>query len=569
MPPSSLTNSSADRRAAAASAASAAERKALRKDANRQARVMATNAKDAKSRRAAASAAATGEENDAEAPVPKTVTMTAQHELLEDETKDDATFESLGLCAELVQGCNEAGWTVPTRIQAAAIPPAAMEQRDIVGIAQTGSGKTGAYVLPMLHWLLSQPKAPYLACLVLVPTRELAQQVSEQCRALGRCIGLRTATLVGGIDAVKQAIELSQRPHVIVGTPGRVKDHLANTKGFSLIKLHWLVLDEADRMLDMDYEAEIDEILKHLPRDRQTALFSATLSTKIDRLQKASLRDPVMVQVDRKNQTADNLTQQFVFCPFADMVAHLHVFLVTDSAQRLIVFCSSQHTVHQLTLTLRILGHRALPLMGRMTQENRNLALQRFKDGQVRVLVCTDLAQRGIDIKDVDCVVNYSLPLSAKEYIHRVGRTARAGQTGKAVNIVSQYDIAQLQSIEEYTGMKMTEYPVAEGDVEAVRQRVEDAEFQAKKEVKEQQLEESATKDERQATEARVARRVRKGSGKDRMAYDDSAGKREATEGGGHGALRMRRENEELYGMTKKTQRASLAKTRRDAGKKR
>lgn len=488
-----------------------------------------------------------------------------QHELLEDETKDDVTFEALGLCPELVQGCREAGWQVPTRIQAAAIPPAVSEGRDIVGVAQTGSGKTGAYVLPMLHWLLTQPgKAPYLACLVLVPTRELAVQVSEQCTILGRCIGLRVATLVGGTDAVQQAIELSARPHVVVGTPGRVKDHLANTKGFQLVKLHWLVLDEADKMLDMDYEAEIDAILQQLPRNRQTALFSATLSTKIDRLQKASLKDPVMLQVHRKNSTAETLQQYYIFAPFAQMLAHLHVFLCRDSGAHILIFCASQHVVHRLTLTLRILGHRALPLMGRMTQDNRNLALSKFKDGSVRMLVCTDLAQRGLDVKNTDTVINYSLPLSATEYIHRVGRTARAGAAGKAVNILSQYDLLQLKNIEGTTGVEMKELPLRQSDVDDVLQRVEDAELEAQREVREQKMAQDIDKEEQQVTTARVAKRVRSNAD---VGYDDSSGRREAASGGGFGATRLRRENEDVYQMTKKQQRKGLMQRRREARK--
>ena len=503
-----------------------------------------------------------------------------QHELLEEELvgADEAvgtdTFAKLGLCPELCVACAEAGWTRPTRIQAAAIPAvigdgaatvdAAGRGRDVVGVAQTGSGKTGAYVRPVLHWLLSQPTPPFLAALALVPTRELAMQVAEQFTLLGRGIGLRVATLVGGADAVEQAVQLSRKPHVIVGTPGRVKDHLTNTKGFKLIKLQWLLLDEADKMLDMDYERELDSILEFLPSNRRTMLFSATLSTKMNRLQKACLNDPIMLAVDRKNQTADRLTQKFIFAPFAQMLPYLHVYLTQDAGNHVLIFCASQHVVHRLTLTLRILGHRALPLMGRMSQENRNLALQKFKDGKVRVLVCTDLAQRGLDIPHTDTVINYGLPLSVKEYIHRVGRTARGGSSGKAINLISQYDVAQLALIEGTTEVKMDEHPVSATDVEAVLQRVEDAELEAKREMQEQQQDEDLTQQHHRAAAPKEARRVRSAD-KD-MSFDDGA-KRAADggSGGGFGALRMRRENEEIYGMTKKTQRQGLWKKRREA----
>jgi ATP-dependent RNA helicase DDX47/RRP3 len=491
------------------------------------------------------------------AEIPETA---VQNDLLVDEI-ENVTFESLGLAPELCLACRDAGWTNPTRIQVAAVPPAAIEGRDIVGIAQTGSGKTGAYCLPMLHWLLSQPSVPYLSALVLVPTRELALQVSEQCVMLGKSVGLRCATLVGGVDAVAQACELSKRPHVIVGTPGRVKDHLANTKGFKLVKLHWLVLDEADKMLDMDYQREIDAILQQLPRERQTMLFSATLSTKFDRLQKASLKDPVVLQVHRKNSTADNLKQFFIFVPFAQMLTYLHVFLTRENGNHILIFCASQQLVHRITLTLRILGHRALPLMGRMTQENRNAALRKFKEDKCRILVCTDLAQRGLDIASTDVVVNYSLPLAAKDYIHRVGRTARAGAHGKAVNIVSQYDVLQLKNIEGTTGVTMEEIAMRDADIADVAQRVEDAELEAGREVREQEQDEKLSGEQRTVAAPRVAKRVRVG---DRDAgYDDS--KRNESN---FGAMRMRRENEEVFDMTKKKQHKSLHQLRREEKKK-
>lgn len=478
-----------------------------------------------------------------------------QEELLDDEEKKDTTFEDLKLCQELCDTAKKAGWKFPTRIQAATVP-VVMANRDAVGVAQTGSGKTGAFVLPLTDWLLRQAKAPHFAVLVMVPTRELAHQVAAQFLMLGEPIGLRVVTLVGGVDMVTQACELSQKPHVIVGTPGRIKDHLQNTKGFFLRKLKALVLDEADRMLDMDYEKEIDAILEHLPTERQTLLFSATLSTKVDRLQKASLRDPVMLEVHRKNTTVETLDQQFVFAPFARMSAYLHYFLSKEAGSHILVFCQSGQLVHKLTLTLRILGHRALPLMGRMTQENRNLALSKFKDGQIRVLVCTDLAQRGLDIAHTDVVINYALPLGVKDYIHRVGRTARAGSHGKAINLISQYDIVQLQTIEKAIGIEMKEWPVVDGEIEQMLQRVEDAEQEALREMREQEQSDKLTKEEGTLTSAKVARRMRG----DRMDLSDNRGDT-------HGLARARKENEEVFGMTKKKQTRDLWKMKREAKK--
>lgn len=480
-------------------------------------------------------------------------------ELLDDEQATEATFAGLGLCPELVSACQEAGWLHPTRIQVASIPVVG-EGRDVIGVAQTGSGKTGAYVLPLVNWILTVPgKAPYLAILVMVPTRELADQVTVQFEMLGRSVGLRVVTLVGGKDMVTQACELSKRPHVIVGTPGRIKDHLTNTKGFQLVKLHAVVLDEADKMLDMDYEKEIDAILEHLPTERQSLLFSATLNTKIDRLQKACLRDPVMLAVHRNNTTVEQLKQYYIFAPFAQMLTYLHWYLTKETGNHILVFCQSGALVQRITLTLRLLGHRALPLMGKMTQENRNVALQKFKEGKVRILVCTDLAQRGLDIPHTDVVVNYALPLGVKDYIHRVGRTARAGAHGKAVNIISQYDIVQLQTIEKATGVQCSEWLINEGDIQMVLQRVEDAEQEASKEMREHEESDRLEKEQTKHTEARVAKRRR--SNDDFSVDDAKHGTRD------FGVIRERRMNEEVFGMTKKQQFKSLWAKRREAKK--
>ena len=381
-----------------------------------------------------------------------------------------ATFRGVGLCPELCGVCEARGWAAPTAVQAAAIRPA-LAGRDVVAVARTGSGKTAAFALPLLERLLAAPRAPRPAGLVLVPTRELAAQVAAEFAALGAGIGLGVATLLGGVDMVAQACELARRPHVIVGTPGRVKDHLVNTKGFRLTQLQTLVIDEADKMLDMDYEKEIDAILEYLPRQRQTLLFSATLSTKVDRLQNASLKEPILLQVHRKNTTVETLSQKYIFCPHSQMIAYLHVFLSQEEGKHIMIFCSSGYLVQKLCVILRILGHKALPMMGKMIQENRRRVLEKFKENEIRCLVCTDVAQRGLDISHVDVVINYSLPMAVKDYIHRVGRTARAGSHGRAVNIISQYDIPQLQNIESNIQVRMSEIEISETDINSCLQR--------------------------------------------------------------------------------------------------
>ncbi|GMH10294.1 hypothetical protein Nepgr_012135 [Nepenthes gracilis] len=222
------------------------------------------------------------------------------------------SFKELGICDQLVDACNDLEWRVPTKIQAEAIPYA-LEGKDLIGLAQTGSGKTGAFALPIIQALLDDPK-PFFGC-VLSPTRELAIQIAEQFEALGSGIGLKTVVLVGGIDITQQQIALAKRPHIIVGTPGRLVDHLSNTKGFSLRMLKYLVLDEADRLLNEDFEKAIDDILKVIPMERRTYLFSATMTKKVRKLQRASLRNPVKIETATKYSTVDTLKQQFLFVP--------------------------------------------------------------------------------------------------------------------------------------------------------------------------------------------------------------------------------------------------------------
>ena len=224
-----------------------------------------------------------------------------------------ATFASLGVCPALCEAAAALRWAYPTPIQCEALP-AALGARDVIGLAETGSGKTGAFALPILQALLDAPARMF--ALVLAPTRELAFQISEQFEALGVSIGLKTAVIVGGVDMMAQAIALARKPHIVIGTPGRVKDHLTNTKGFSLRTVQYLVLDEADRMLSLDFEEDINTILAALPREgRRTFLFSATMTSQVNKLQRASLVDPVRVEVSAKYGTVSTLVQQYLFIP--------------------------------------------------------------------------------------------------------------------------------------------------------------------------------------------------------------------------------------------------------------
>ncbi|KAF4352263.1 hypothetical protein G4B88_029219 [Cannabis sativa] len=384
------------------------------------------------------------------------------------------TFKELGICDQLADACDKLGWKNPSKIQAEAIPHA-LDGKDLIGLAQTGSGKTGAFALPILQALLENPQS-FFAC-VMSPTRELAIQISEQFEALGSEIGVKCAVLVGGVDMMQQSINLAKRPHIIVGTPGRLMDHLTNTKGFSLRMLKFLVLDEADRLLNEDFEKSLDEILNVIPRDRRTYLFSATMTKKVKKLQRACLRNPVKIEAASKSESTSM------------------VFTRTCDATRF------------LALVLSNLGLKAIPISGHMTQAKRLGSLNLFKSGQYNILVCTDVASRGLDIPAVDMVINYDIPSNSKvsdksltlllifknsrrlvvpiysvltaswqqDYIHRVGRTARAGRSGVAISLVNQYELEWYIQIEKLIGKTLPKYPAEEVEVLLLLERVSDA----------------------------------------------------------------------------------------------
>jgi ATP-dependent RNA helicase DDX47/RRP3 len=357
------------------------------------------------------------------------------------------TFQDLGVIDPLCEACEKMGFVRPTPIQAGAIP-AALAGRDVIGLAETGSGKTAAFAIPILQALMEKTQ-PYFA-LVLAPTRELAVQIKDQFEALGSVIGVRVAPIVGGMNMVDQQIQLARNPHIIVATPGRLIDHLQNTKGFSLRKTKYLVMDEADRMLDdADFVREVDKVLQAIPREtRRTYLFSATISSKVEGLQRASLKDPVMISMNDKEtgaaklKTVKNLVQSFMFIPLKLKNEWL-VALLSSPAHRnqtAIIFARTHQDVTKLTYMLRALGIQAIPLHGGLSQSQRLSSLNRFKQHMSNILVATDVAARGLDIPSVDLILNYDLPDTDATYVHRVGRTARAGKSGKAISFVTQLD---------------------------------------------------------------------------------------------------------------------------------
>uniref|UniRef100_A0A8C4X8T2 Probable ATP-dependent RNA helicase DDX47 n=2 Tax=Erpetoichthys calabaricus TaxID=27687 RepID=A0A8C4X8T2_ERPCA len=416
----------------------------------------------------------------------------AENELLADESEEQIneneekespkTFKDLGVTDVLCEACEHLGWKSPTKIQIEAIP-VALQGRDIIGLAETGSGKTGAFALPILQTLLDTPLR--LFALVLTPTRELAFQISEQFEALGSSIGVKSAVIVGGIDMMSQSLALAKKPHVIIATPGRLIDHLENTKGFNLRALRYLVMDEADRILNMDFETEVDKILKVIPRDRKTFLFSATMTKKVQKLQRAALKDPVKCAVSTKYQTVEKLQQYYLFIPSKFKDCYLVYILNELAGNSFMIFCSTCNNAQRVALMLRSLGFTAIPLHGQMSQNKRLGALNKFKAKTRSILLATDVASRGLDIPHVDVVINFDIPTHSKDYIHRVGRTARAGRSGKSITFVTQYDVELFQRIEHLIGKKLPAFPTQEEEVMLLVERVSEAQRFARIELRE------------------------------------------------------------------------------------
>ena len=339
------------------------------------------------------------------------------------------------------------------------------------------------YNILILLALMEKPR-PFFG-LVMAPTRELAYQISQAFEALGALISLKSTVIVGGMDIVSQAIALGKKPHVVVATPGRLLDHLENTKGFSLRGLQYLVLDEADRLLDLDFGPILDKILKVLPRDRRTYLFSATMTSKVESLQRASLSNPLRVSISpNQYRTVSTLIQSYVFFPHKEKDLHLIHLLHEFTGQSAIIFTRTVNETQRLSLLLRALGFGAIPLHGQLSQSARLGALGKFRGKSKDILVATDIAARGLDIPSVDIVLNFDLPPDSKTYIHRVGRTARAGNSGQALSLVTQYDVENWQRIESSLGRELSELVVRREEIVIWAERVNDAQRIAIRELK-------------------------------------------------------------------------------------
>ena len=353
------------------------------------------------------------------------------------------SFQKFSLSRPILRGLSTLSFTTPTPIQHRTIP-IALQGLDVVGSAVTGSGKTAAFLLPILERLLYRPrKLPTTRVAILMPTRELAVQCHNVAIALAKFTDITFAMLVGGFSLREQEALLKKRPDVVICTPGRFIDHMRNSASFAVENIEILVLDEADRMLETGFEDELDEILKTIPKSRQTMLFSATMTETVDKLVRVGMNRPVRVSVDAKKATTTGLTQEFVrLRPGREhlRLATLCLLCTQTFHERTIIFFRQKKEAHRVRILFGLLGLKAGELHGSMTQEQRIQAVNSFRDGRTTHLLATDLASRGLDIKNVATVVNYEAPQTHEIYVHRVGRTARAGKSGRACTIAAEPD---------------------------------------------------------------------------------------------------------------------------------
>lgn len=363
------------------------------------------------------------------------------------------TFAALGLIEPLLRALDGLGYQNPTPVQAQAIP-AVLKGRDLLAAAQTGTGKTAGFALPLLQKLLQegpQVAANAVRALVLVPTRELAEQVHDSFRAYGQHVPLRTAVAYGGVSINPQMMKLRKGVDVLVATPGRLLD-LYRQNALKFTQLQVLVLDEADRMLDLGFARELEEVFAALPKRRQTLLFSATFSEAIRQMAGGLLRDPLSIEVAPRNTAAKTVKQQLIT---VDKKRKAELFLHLLQARRwrqALVFAKTRKGVDELVGVLQAEGIAADSIHGDKPQPARLRALQRFKDGEVDFLVATDVAARGLDIDQMPLVVNFDLPIVAEDYVHRIGRTGRAGASGQALSLVCADEVQQLAAIETLIG---------------------------------------------------------------------------------------------------------------------
>lgn len=366
---------------------------------------------------------------------------------------DIRKFHNYIISEDIVKALNGLEYDIPTEVQARVIP-AALEKNDLIVKAQTGSGKTAAFVIPIcefIEWLENKPQA-----LILTPTRELAVQVKEDFTNIGRFKRIKAAAIYGGHQFSIEKADLKQKTHVVVGTPGRVMDHIK--KGtLPLNKINCLVIDEADRMLDMGFIEQVEEIMKELPEERMTMLFSATMSDEVKNLSSNYMRDPINIDVSEAGIVTADINHVLYITDEEEKFDLLTDVMIIENPDSCIIFCSTKDRVDMVCDRLNDLGYPCNKMHGGMEQDDRLSAIKRFKRGEYRYLIATDVAARGIDIENISLVINYDLPLDEENYVHRTGRTGRAGRKGKAISFVVPTQTRYLHDIEDLIGFKIQE----------------------------------------------------------------------------------------------------------------
>lgn len=367
------------------------------------------------------------------------------------------TFESLNLLPELLQAVRKMGYTAPTPIQAAAIGPVA-QGRDLIGCAQTGTGKTAAFSIPILQRISGEVTKSHhpIRALILTPTRELALQIQDNFRSYGAFLPVRSTVIFGGVGQAPQVQALQKGVDVLIATPGRLND-LCNQGHIDLSKLEIFVLDEADRMLDMGFIHDVRKVIARLPQKRQTLLFSATMPQEIATLSQTILHDPIRVEVTPQSSTVDAISQKVYKIDKGNKKLLLHDILTKNNYPSVLVFTNTKHGANRVAETLTKSGIPAMAIHGNKSQSARVTALERFKSREIRVLVATDIAARGIDVNELPCVINYELPNVPETYVHRIGRTGRAGHRGIAISFCNFDELSYLKDIEKLIGKAVPE----------------------------------------------------------------------------------------------------------------